>query len=247
MRVVIFGGTTEGRSLACTLAGMGAQVCVSVATEYGREEQPLRPGIRVHAGRLEAEKMAVLLAGNDLCIDATHPYSTAASANVRQAARAAGVPYHRLLRRPSSLPEDSVLVPDASAAAAYLRGREGNILLAIGTKELFAFDGLERGRLYPRILPAQASLAACEAVGIPHRNVIAMQGPFSQRLNEAILEQFAIRYLVTKDGGDVGGFAEKAAASTALGVTLLVIRRPEEVGETMEEILRHCREMMICR
>ena len=63
----------------------------------------------------------------------------------------------------------------------------------------------------------------------------------------SLLEQFAIRYLVTKDGGDVGGFAEKAAASAALGVTLVVIRRPEESGETMEEILRLCEEMMACR
>ena len=247
MRVVIFGGTTEGRSLACTLAGMGARVDVSVATEDGREEQPLQPGIQVHTGRLEAAEMAALLAGNDLCVDATHPYSTAASANVRQAAQTAAVPYHRLLRRPSQLPANSVLVPSAAAAAEYLAGREGNVLLAIGTKELSAFAPLERARLYPRILPAQASLAACEANRIPHRNIIAMQGPFSQRLNEALLEQFAIRYLVTKDGGDVGGFAEKAAASAALGVSLVVIRRPEESGETMEEILRLCEEMMTCR
>ena len=117
MRVVIFGGTTEGRSLACTLAEMGAQVCVSVATEYGREEQPLQPGIQVHTGRLEAAEMAALLMGNDLCVDATHPYSTAASANVRQAALSAGVAYHRLLRRPSQLPLNSVLLPSAAAAA----------------------------------------------------------------------------------------------------------------------------------
>ena len=38
-----------------------------------------------------------------------------------------------------------------------------------------------------------------------------------------------------------------AAASAALGVTLVVIRRPEESGETMEEILRLCEEMMTCR
>ena len=45
----------------------------------------------------------------------------------------------------------------------------------------------------------------------------------------------------------MGGFAEKAAASAALGVSLVVIRRPEESGETMEEISQLCEEMMTCR
>lgn len=246
MRVVIFSGTTEGRILACALAGMGAQVCVCVATEYGQEEQPAEPGIEIRTGRLQEREMAALLRENDLCIDATHPYAIEATANIKRAAHAAGIPYHRLLRQPSVLPERSVIVPDAAGAADFLAGKPGNILLTTGAKELSAFAALETKRIYPRVLPVQTSLAACEAAGIPHRNIIAMQGPFSQRLNEAILEQFGIRFLVTKDGGAAGGFAEKAAACAALGVTLVVIRRPEETGETMDGILQLCREMMEC-
>ena len=246
MRVVIFSGTTEGRILACALAGMGAEVTVCVATEYGREEQPVQPGIQVHTGRLQAGEIAELLRGSHLCIDATHPYATEVTANIKRAALAAGVPYHRLLRQPSVLPENSVIVHDAAAAAEYLAGREGNILLTTGAKELAAFAPLETERLYPRVLPIESSLAACDTAGIPHRNIIAMQGPFSRRLNEAILEQFDVRFLVTKDGGAAGGFEEKAAACAALGVTLVVIRRPKDAGETLDGILQLCREMMEC-
>ena len=46
------------------------------------------------------------------------------------------------------------------------------------------------------------------------------------------MQQFHIRYLVTKDGGSAGGFAEKAQAAAQSGAALVVLRRPEECGET---------------
>lgn len=57
--------------------------------------------------------------------------------------------------------------------------------------------------------PRREGIAACEAANVPHRNIIAMQGPFSLALNKALITQFQIRYLVTMDGGAAGGFAEK--------------------------------------
>ena len=86
--------------------------------------------------------------------------------------------------------------------------------------------------------------AAGEGAGIPHRNIIAMQGPFTLELNLALMQQFHIRYLVTKDGGSAGGFAEKAQAAAQSGAALVVLRRPEECGETAEEILQRCRELL---
>ena len=87
--------------------------------------------------------------------------------------------------------------------------------------------------------------AACEAAGIPHRNIIAMQGPFSYALNCALMEQFSIRYLVTKDGGAVGGFAEKAQAAQDTGAQLIVVRRPAENGQTAAQILARCKEVLV--
>ena len=64
-------------------------------------------------------------------------------------------------------------------------------------------------------MPSEESVAACRRAGIPSRNIIALYGPFTQRLNEALMEQYHIRFLVTKDGGEAGGFREKAAAALA--------------------------------
>ena len=71
-----------------------------------------------------------------------------------------------------------------------------------------------------------------------------MQGPFSLALNKALITQFQIRYLVTKDGGAAGGFAEKAHAAEQCGVQLIVLRRPMEQGECAEAILQRCRELL---
>ena len=239
---VIFSGTTEGRRLSHRLAAEGIPAEVCVATDYGAQEQGEAPGLTVHTGRLGPGEMAALLAGAPLCVDATHPYARQASENIRAACRAAGVEYLRLLRPASPLPAGAYAVPDAAAAARLLQGREGNILLAAGAKELAAFAGLGGGRLYARVLPSHQALDACAAAGIPARNVIAMQGPFTRALNEAMLRQFSIRWLVTKDGGGPGGFAEKAVAAQAVGAGLVVIRRPPEDGVSYETALAACRK-----
>ena len=111
-------------------------------------------------------------------------------------------------------------------------------------KELPAFAHLGGARLFARVLPTHAALDACAAAGIPARNIIAMQGPFTQALNEALLKQYGARWFVTKDGGAPGGFAEKAAAARAAGARLVVIRRPEEEtdGLSYEQALDACRK-----
>ena len=247
MRVVIFSGTTEGRELSVETAALGMETLVCVATEYGKEVQTQEPGIQVHSGRLDVEGMIQVLAGADLCVDATHPYAREASRNIREAAKEAGVPCHRLLRRESQLPPGCILVDSAADAARFLQGVEGNILLTTGAKELASFAPVGVHRLYPRVLPAVESLEACEALGISRSNVIAMQGPFTQELNVALIRQFSIGWLVTKDGGAAGGFAEKVRAAQETGARLVVIRRPKEDGESFETILQLCKEMMGCR
>ena len=233
MRVVVFSGTTEGRVFSKQLAALGAEVLVSVATPLGAEEQGERSGITVHCGRLTPEEMTALLQGADLCVDATHPYAVEATRK-----------YRRLLRPESPLPAGSMVFASAAHAAGFLARTQGNVLLATGAKELSAFAVLEPARLFPRVLPTREGIAACEGADIPHKNIIAMQGPFSYALNRALMEQFAIRFLVTKDGGAAGGFEEKARAAQDTGAQLIVIRRPAEQGETAEQILTHCKEML---
>ena len=252
-KVIIFGGTTEGRELARLLTDRGALVTVSVATELGEEmlrdiSAEEEPGhFRTLVGRLNVEEMQGIIREFDICYDATHPYAVEVTANLREACRKTGTKYIRVIRKEAESSEldqgqegvrksDSVIVTQSAAdASAYLLGTKGNIFLTTGSKELGDFADLPRERLYVRVLPTRDSIAACEAAGIPHRNIIAMFGPFSQRMNEAMLEQYRISYLVTKEAGRNGGFEEKMQAAKRCGVKAIVIRRPEDSGVTVEE------------
>jgi precorrin-6y C5,15-methyltransferase (decarboxylating) CbiE subunit len=68
-----------------------------------------------------------------------------------------------------------------------------------------------------------------------------MQGPFSLELNQAMIRQLDIRFLVTKEAGHAGGFLEKLQAASLCNITTVVIGRPvdvEGVGlEAAKEIL----------
>lgn len=248
MKAVIFSGTTEGRKLSWTLADMGAQVLVCVATEYGKIDQGIHPGVKVHSGRMEQADMEALLDRNTLCIDATHPYAIKVTENIRRAVKATGAPYQRLLRPASPLPEHCVAVQDAAEAVRFLQQTQGNILLTTGAKELSAFRPLGAQRLYARVLPLPSSLEACAQAGILPARIIAMQGPFGVELNVALLRQFHIQYLVTKDGGGPGGFQEKWEAAQVCHVQMVVLRRPQEEGSSFEEVLKFCKEWLAgCR
>ncbi len=237
MKIFVFGGTTEGRLLAGKLAGLGHAVSLSVATEYGREVSADLENVRIFSGRLQAEEMEGLLAGQDLCVDATHPYAVEATAQIRRACADLGLAYRRLIREKGSLPEGAVCVASAEEAAAWLRDRTGNVLLTTGSKELPAYAELARERLYPRVLPMESSLRQCEDQAVERSHIIAMQGPFSEELNLALIREFDIRFLVTKESGPTGGFAEKCAAAERAGVSLVVITRPEDNGVAEEELL----------
>ena len=235
MKILVFGGTEEGRLLPRKLAQLGAETAVCVTTPLGAEELGECEGLTVLVGRKTEDEMAALLSGFQLCVDATHPYSTLVSENIRRACKTAGVPLRRLLREESA-PEGCVCVDSVESAVEYLRHTEGNILLTTGSKTVADFAALGPSRLYVRVLPTHESLSLCEAAHIPHRQILALQGPFTRQMNEAMLLQYNIRCLVTRDGGKAGGFEEKLAAAKAAGAECLLIGRPADSGESMESI-----------
>ena len=236
MNLLIFGGTTEGRVLAETLVNQGHRVTVSVATSLGAEELGGIP-CTIWEGRLEEAAMEDRVRAFELVIDATHPYAEEVSRHIRKACTKTGVPLRRVLRA-ASREEGCIRVDSCKAAAEYLRHRIGNVLVATGSKALRDYAVLSPQRLYPRVLPTHEALELCEEMGIPHRNILALQGPFSLKMNIAMLEQYRISYLVTKDGGKAGGFDEKRQAAEETGAQLILVGRPPDQGISMEQLLR---------
>lgn len=238
-KLCVFAGTGEGRELIDRLSGRGARITACVATEYGEAILGGHADVEVCHGRMDRAEMADFLRRGkfDAVIDATHPYAAQATENIASACREAGAPCMRLARASGATEADGVFVKDTAACAAYLKDTQGNILLTTGSKELPAFHDLAE-RLYARVLPMRSSLEACAVCGIAPSRIIAMQGPFDEEMNLAMLRAVNARYLVTKDTGDAGGYAAKIAAARKLGATCVVIGRPtREAGLSMEEIV----------
>ena len=230
--ICVFAGTTEGRELIEFLSTQDVSVTACVATEYGETLLPSADNLTVSAKRLPVNEIVDLLRQNTfhLVIDATHPYAESITKSIGNACTQTGTEYLRLLRGASPIPEDAVYVQSAAAAVNFLRDTQGNILLTTGSKELAAFAALAGfgERVYARVLPMEASLEACRRAGVKPAHIIAMQGPFSREMNEAMLRFACAKWLVTKDGGDAGGFEAKAAAARKAGARLVVIGRPPQ-------------------
>ena len=246
-KVIVFAGTTEGYEISRFLSENQLPVLACVATEYGSKSLQENSCLHVQAGRLDEQQMRDLFFREkpELVLDATHPYASEVTQNIRKACEETGVSYIRILRTGSEQ-QNAVYVRDAKEAAEYLKGTEGNVLLTTGSKELAVFTSVSdyNKRLFARVLSLPSVIESCQALGFEGRNLIAMQGPFSKELNQAMLEQYQCRYLVTKDSGKAGGFLEKIQAAEALGVTAVIIGRPlAEEGLSLKE----CRHMLIER
>ena len=230
-KVLVFAGTTEGRELAELLADSNIKCSVCVATDYALELMNDKR-LDVHCGRLTEEEMEVLMRDGkfDVVVDATHPYAQIVSQNVRQAADMESISLIRLRRSTESAEEGFVSFKTHEECSAWLSFQTGNILLTTGSKDLGSYAKNEtiKNHLFVRVLPGEESIRLCTANGITGRQIIAMQGPFSAQMNECILREYSIDWMVTKISGHAGGFEEKVEASKKAGVGVCAILPPSE-------------------
>lgn len=241
MEILVFGGTAEGRRLVEWLDARGScNVVACTVTDYGASLLPHGSHVTALQGPLSDDAKRRLMEGHDfVCIvDATHPFARHISQSVVQLAASYGKEVVRVVRE-SSEEGAWTRMSDAAAAARYLATTTGNVLLTTGAKDIDVYtDALPdfAQRLYVRILPLEASLERALELGIAPSHIIAMQGPFSTELNQALVREFAIEHLVTKESGTAGGFDEKVRAAQACGIELVAIERPQEEGLPIEAV-----------
>lgn len=231
-KICVFGGTTEGRQLIEFLSGQPVSVTACVATEYGEKLLGEVENTVISARRLpKAEIKGMLITSRfDLVVDATHPYAASITESVCSACAETDTEYLRLLRDVTEIPVGALFVENSVQAIQYLNGVDGNILLTTGSKELGTYRAVRdfTERVFVRVLPMAESLELCRQAEVKPAHIIAMQGPFSEEMNLALLKQTNAKVLVTKNGGLAGGFAEKVAAAKQFGAKLVIIGRPSQ-------------------
>jgi precorrin-6A/cobalt-precorrin-6A reductase len=222
-RILILGGTSEARQLAERLARRGdLDVTLSLA---GRTGRPAPQPVPVLSGGFGgAEGLAAHLAekGVAILVDATHPYAARISANAAAAAAAARVPI-LALRRPAWQPVKGdrwIMVDGAAEAATALGEAPRRVFLALGRKEVAAFEAAPRHhyviRSVDRIEPPLA---------LPQAAYVVARGPFPEAGEIRLLRTHGIETIVCKNSGGPATYA-KLAAARSLGIPVIMLKRP---------------------
>lgn len=229
---IVFAGTKNGRDFVTELLKGNEEIIVSTATEYGASLYEAHDHLTVISGKMDEEMMksCFLEKGITEIIDATHPYAVNVSENLKKCAEFLGIGYKQLARDSYlEAPDDEGLLwfENYPEICEYLHEKEGNILLTIGSNNLHQFAGLNRKKkVYARVLPTSSVLKKCEDLGFSPGNILALQGPFSEELNQAMYQEYQIKYMVTKDSGSIGGVREKILPALKMGIQVLILKRP---------------------
>lgn len=223
-RILILGGTTEARQLAGRLAARAdCSVTLSLA---GRTENPIAQNVPTRVGGFGgAGGLAAYLNDMrvDLLIDATHPYAARISANAVHAARMAGAPIVAL-RRPGweAVEGDRWTDVDTTGDAVQALGAKPlRVFLALGRQEIDAFEAAPQHHYLIRSVdPVEPKLA------VPDADYLLSRGPFREVDERMLFENHRIDVLVSKNSGGAATYG-KIAAARALGIEVVMVRRPD--------------------
>ncbi len=236
INIMVFAGTTEGRELCEKYEDKDIKIDVYTATEYGGELLPKCDNITVHTGRLNVEQIEAEIKNLKPClvIDATHPYATEISQNIKSVS---GDKYIRLLREEAPKVK-AMYVDSIEKAIAVVNRSRGNVLITTGSKDLESFTQVKdyKKRCVIRMLPEKENVEKVLELGFSQDNIITDLGPFSTKKNIDHIKQFKIKYLISKESGKEGGFTEKYYACQNENVAMIVIKRPQEEGYKSDEV-----------
>ena len=226
----IIGGTKDSRDFLEKIVKSTTGIIVTTATEYGGKLLENLP-VKTLCKKLTYSMMVDFAKENsiDKIVDLSHPYAMEVSQNAIDISKELQIEYFRFEREEISfLPQKYIEFDNIESLVEYLEGVEGNILVTLGSNNIPHFSELKNLKnFYFRILPKWDMVKKCEDVGVLPKNIIAMQGPFSKNMNKAMIEQYDIKYLVTKQAGDTGGEREKIEAADEMGIDVVFLTRPK--------------------
>jgi precorrin-6A/cobalt-precorrin-6A reductase len=222
MRVLLLGGTSEGRALAARLHP-DVDVISSLA---GRVPDPALPVGEVRIGGfggVEGMRQWLVDSKVDAVVDATHPYAATITAHAAAVCDELGLP-HLVLARPAWPRGDAIGVgSDAEAAKTVAAERYSRVFLTTGRSGTAAFAGVDAWFLIRAVI-------APDPDTLPrHHQLVLSRGPYRYDDELALLRDHRIDALVTKNSG--GQMTRpKLDAAAALGVAVVMVDRPRLPG-----------------
>jgi precorrin-6A/cobalt-precorrin-6A reductase len=217
MRVLLLGGTAEGRELAARLHPH-VDVISSLA---GRVPDPALPigSVRIGGfGGVDGLRSWLHDKHIDAVVDATHPFAATMTAHAAQACRELALP-HLVLARPAWDPGEAIVVAsDTGAAEAVAEQRFSRVFLTTGRSGVKAFAASDAWFLIRAVTEPDTDLPR-------QHELVLSRGPYHFDDELALLSEHRIDALVTKNsGGDMT--RPKLDAAAALDIPVVMVARP---------------------
>jgi precorrin-6A/cobalt-precorrin-6A reductase len=222
MRLLLLGGTSEGRALAARLHP-DVDVISSLA---GRVPDPALPAGEVRIGGfggVDGMRRWLVDSKVDAVVDATHPYAATITAHAAAVCSDLGLP-HLVLARPAWPRGSAIAVgSDAEAARTVAAERYSRVFLTTGRSGTAAFADVNAWFLI-------RAVTAPDPDTLPsHHKLVLSRGPYHYDGELALLRDHRIDALVTKNSG--GQMTRpKLDAAAALGVAVVMVDRPPLPG-----------------
>lgn len=223
----IIGGTSDANEIARKLIAHAYKTGITATSSYG-ERLALETGCCVKKGKMDSRAMQDLFAETitSYVIDASHPYAEEVSRNAIEACKTNKTKYLRFERETTIIQHAKYYATYEELVAGLIQ-TTGNIFLTTGSNNLHRFSSIPAERIIARVLAVTDSIMKCESAGIPAHNIIASKGRFSEEANYALMKEYEIKHLVSKDSGVAGGLIEKTNAALQLGIMVHILKKPQ--------------------
>lgn len=223
--ILIIGGTTEGRKALEVCEEAGKPFYYS--TRGASQELSMHHGIRLEGG-MNGEEMAHFCTEREiaLVVDAAHPFAMGVHQSVAHCVSRLQLPVIRYERTFPVLPASVVLLDSFEAALQYLLKHQPQRLLA-----LTGVNSVERLRAYwtkhetyLRVMPITETEERLRQSDFPPERLVYYD---KEQCDQKLFASLRPDMILLKESGETSGFAAKVEEALALGITVLVIRRPQ--------------------
>jgi len=249
---MVMAGTKDAANIIKKLSTTGKfNILATTTTKYGADIAKSAGADKVISKGLTDKEITEVIKTNsiDILVDATHPFAVDATKNAIKASENAKIRYIRFERPREFLNENNLIhevssFDEAASKVLELTCHEDKILHLAGVLTLaHILDGVNSSRVFARVIPSIDSIQKCLDLGLKQKNIIAMQGVFSKEFNKALMEEYNISLIITKESGETGGTLAKIKAAIELDVHVVIVMRPEIKELESEEVFNDINEL----
>ena len=237
MRYMVMSGTSDATKVIKFLhEDENNYIIATTVTDYGAKIAESAGATEVISKALKEEDFIDVINEKniDTLIDATHPFASVATETAISSCQKAGIKYIRYERASTILPESDLIIKvatfeeGAKKAKELLTNDEDKLMHLAGVMRLATIvNEVDANKVVARVLPNNFSISKTQDSGVPAENIIAMQGTYSKELNMALMKEYNVCAIITKESGESGGAENKINAALELEIPVILVMRPE--------------------